>query len=61
MHIFALENALLERGPGIDQKVSVQEKLLSHPKSETRSSCYLCGAFGGNIQGAWGLVREERI
>lgn len=61
MHIFAHENALLERGPGIDQKVSVQEKLLSHPKSETRTLCYLCGALGDNIQGAWGLVREERI
>lgn len=61
MHIFANENALSESGPGIDQKVSMQEKLLSHHKSETRSPWYLCGAFGNNSQGAWGLVREERM
>lgn len=58
MHIFAREDALSESGPGVHQKVSVQVKLLSHLKSETRSPCYLCGAFGDNIRGAWGLVKE---
>jgi hypothetical protein len=49
--------ALSEIAPGMDQKVTVQEKLLRHCSFETRPQCCcLCYALRGKLQG---LMKKE--